>query len=62
MLSGESSESATCGSAYHGAREVGALDHEVLWTPPAYTNPFVKWWGDGYAEAQNDALPLKTAE
>ena len=31
-----------CGSAHHGAREMGMLGHTVRLIPPAYVKPFVK--------------------
>ena len=31
-----------CGSAHYWARELRAMGHEVVLTPPAYIKPYVK--------------------
>jgi transposase len=41
-----------CGSAHHGAREIGRLGHHVRLIPPAYVKPFVKRQKTDAADAE----------
>lgn len=40
-----------CGSAHYWARELGAMGHEVVLIPPAYTKPYVKRGKNDAADA-----------
>ena len=41
-----------CATAHYGAREIGALGHEVRMMPPAYVKPYVKRQKNDTADAE----------